>query len=331
MLEAVLLAAGAGVVVAFLGTVAGWVGARALWRAVNRIGSEGGAAPEPPPTGSPGAEPPCPPPPRWTAPRLPCHTRRVPARRTTPRAAPAPGVSFLVPLLLLVALIAVRVASGTGATLSFALPGEPSGALEGASAGRLAGRLAGRHAVSGERRAWHTLTVDFEGPPAHELDSAPNPFLDYRLQVTFPGPAGQLYDVPGFFDGDGAGGGAGRVWRVRFSPDAPGTWLPGLLPQRARGGGCSRPRRRGPGGLRPRRGLVRGRPARPRGPRLPQVGPAGVRRGALPQVPGRSLLDQGRHRQPGEPPGLQRIPQHPGGAPLVRSPRRGLAARRPGA
>jgi hypothetical protein len=54
MLEAVLLAAGAGVVVAFLGTVAGWVGARALWRAINRIGSEG-AAPEAPPTGPPGA------------------------------------------------------------------------------------------------------------------------------------------------------------------------------------------------------------------------------------------------------------------------------------
>ncbi len=31
--------------------------------------------------------------------------------------------------------------------------------------------------------------------------------------------------MPGFFDGDGKGGGSGACWRVRFSPDRPGNWL----------------------------------------------------------------------------------------------------------
>ncbi len=79
--------------------------------------------------------------------------------------------------------------------------------------------------VSGELRKWHTVTVDFAGPVASEADAAPNPFLDYRLQVTFLGPAGQIYAVPGFFDGDGNGGSRGAVWRARFTPDEAGTWI----------------------------------------------------------------------------------------------------------
>lgn len=69
---------------------------------------------------------------------------------------------------------------------------------------------------------WHTLTLDFEGPVAAETDTAPNPFLDYRLQVRFAGPSGQQYDVPGYF----AAGedGRGRLWRVHFTPDEAGTW-----------------------------------------------------------------------------------------------------------
>jgi hypothetical protein len=78
--------------------------------------------------------------------------------------------------------------------------------------------------VSGTPRAWHPLTVDFSGPLASETDSRPNPFLDYRLQVTFTGPSGQVYAVPGFFDGNGNGGGTGNVWRARFTPDEPGRW-----------------------------------------------------------------------------------------------------------
>ena len=65
--------------------------------------------------------------------------------------------------------------------------------------------------VDGERRTWHHITVNFRGQAASETDNSPNSFLDYRLQVTFRGPSGQQYVVPGFFDGDGHGGGDGDV------------------------------------------------------------------------------------------------------------------------
>ncbi len=79
--------------------------------------------------------------------------------------------------------------------------------------------------VDGRWQVWHTVTVSFRGPQARQTDREPNPFLDYRLQVRFTGPSGQTYDVPGFFDGDGFGGGQGNVWRVRFTPDEPGRWV----------------------------------------------------------------------------------------------------------
>ena len=78
--------------------------------------------------------------------------------------------------------------------------------------------------VEGNQQVWNPLTISFRGPVASETESNPNPFLDYRLQVMFIGPSGQQYNVPGFFDGDGHGGSKGSVWRVRFSPDEPGTW-----------------------------------------------------------------------------------------------------------
>lgn len=78
--------------------------------------------------------------------------------------------------------------------------------------------------VEGDRKIWHPITVSFRGPAASETDDDPNPFLDYRLQVTFTGSSGQKYNVPGFFDGDGNGGGTGNIWRVRFTPDEKGNW-----------------------------------------------------------------------------------------------------------
>jgi hypothetical protein len=71
---------------------------------------------------------------------------------------------------------------------------------------------------------WHPLTIDFVGPFADEADVAPNPFLDYRLQVTFTNTQGQSFVVPGFFAGDGQGQGSGNVWRVIFSPETVGEW-----------------------------------------------------------------------------------------------------------
>jgi len=78
--------------------------------------------------------------------------------------------------------------------------------------------------VGGELVAWHPMEVAFEGPYAEETDEGPNPFSDYRLRVDFTGPQGQTYRIPGFFDGDGNGRGAGVVWKARFAPDAAGIW-----------------------------------------------------------------------------------------------------------
>lgn len=85
--------------------------------------------------------------------------------------------------------------------------------------------LPARAAAAGENaKVWQAASFDFQGPTASETDDNPNPFLDFRLQVEFTAPSGRRYDVPGFFDGDGAGAGRGNVWRVRFTPDEPGTW-----------------------------------------------------------------------------------------------------------
>ncbi len=78
--------------------------------------------------------------------------------------------------------------------------------------------------VEGKREVWHSVTVSFRGPAAQECDDSPNPFMDYRLQVSFTSPGGKRYDVPGFFDGDGHGGDVGNVWCVHFTPDAAGRW-----------------------------------------------------------------------------------------------------------
>jgi len=78
--------------------------------------------------------------------------------------------------------------------------------------------------VTGALKKWHPVTIDFIGPHAGETDSSPNPFLDYRLQVTLKGPSGKTYNVPGFFDGNGDGGGTGNIFRVRFTPDETGKW-----------------------------------------------------------------------------------------------------------
>jgi len=78
--------------------------------------------------------------------------------------------------------------------------------------------------IDGNPTVWHPLTLSFRGPRLSETDDQPNPFLDYRLQVEFRGPSGQIYTVPGFFDGNGEGGPTGDVWRVRFTADETGIW-----------------------------------------------------------------------------------------------------------
>ena len=66
----------------------------------------------------------------------------------------------------------------------------------------------------------------FDGPETSET-SEPNPFTDYRLDVTFTGPSGELV-VPGFFAADGqsaeTSAESGSRWLVRFAPSAKGRW-----------------------------------------------------------------------------------------------------------
>ncbi len=82
--------------------------------------------------------------------------------------------------------------------------------------------------ISGELRQWHKVSLTLDGPQASE-DGTPNPFLDYRMHVTFHHPAtGLTYEVPGYFaaDGDAANTSAtsGSKWRAHLAPDHAGKW-----------------------------------------------------------------------------------------------------------
>ncbi len=80
------------------------------------------------------------------------------------------------------------------------------------------------YSLGGNLQKWQPVVIDFRGPVTSASNDAPNPFLDYRLQVRFRSPDGVEYDVPGYYDGDGDGGLSGDVWRVAFSPDETGDW-----------------------------------------------------------------------------------------------------------
>jgi hypothetical protein len=80
--------------------------------------------------------------------------------------------------------------------------------------------------LSGELKQWHDVTLTFYGPESSET-AEPNPFLDYRLDVTFT-KGSKRYVVPGFYAADGkaaeTSATGGRRWRVHFLPPEPGTW-----------------------------------------------------------------------------------------------------------
>jgi hypothetical protein len=83
-------------------------------------------------------------------------------------------------------------------------------------------------AIEGEARQWHTVTLSFTGPMTGE-QATPNPFTDYRLDVTFQHvQSGATMLVPGFYAADGkasdTGAAAGDRWRVHFMPSEPGVW-----------------------------------------------------------------------------------------------------------
>lgn len=83
--------------------------------------------------------------------------------------------------------------------------------------------------ISGELKQWHKVTLTFDGPVAHETNTAPNPFSDYRFTVEFKHSSGApTYRVPGYFAADGnaaeSSAEAGNKWRVHLAPDKPGQW-----------------------------------------------------------------------------------------------------------
>jgi hypothetical protein len=97
--------------------------------------------------------------------------------------------------------------------------------------------------ISGELKQWHAVTLTFTGPQTSEIGQ-PNPFLDYRLAVTFsrdepakasarpnsskPEADGERYVVPGYYAADGNAGqtgvSAGDKWQVHFLPPELGRW-----------------------------------------------------------------------------------------------------------
>ncbi len=87
----------------------------------------------------------------------------------------------------------------------------------------------GAATVSGELKQWHKVTLTIAGPFAHERDTQPNPFTDFRLNVTFTHESGSPRSlVPGYFAADGnaaeSGAESGTTWRAHLSPDKPGRW-----------------------------------------------------------------------------------------------------------
>lgn len=80
--------------------------------------------------------------------------------------------------------------------------------------------------ISGELKQWHRVTLSFAGPQTSET-AEDNPFLNYKLQVTFKN-GDRTYSIPGYYATDGNAGEtsseAGNIWKVHFNPDTTGTW-----------------------------------------------------------------------------------------------------------
>ena len=81
--------------------------------------------------------------------------------------------------------------------------------------------------IDGELKKWHKVSLTFNGPNTSETASN-NPFLNYRLNVTFTHQNGKSYKVPGYFAADGnaaqSSANKGNKWRVHFAPDEIGKW-----------------------------------------------------------------------------------------------------------
>jgi len=80
--------------------------------------------------------------------------------------------------------------------------------------------------LSGELKQWHKVTLTFDGPETGE-QAAGNPFLNYRLNVTFSN-GEQTFIIPGYYAADGnaanTGANSGNKWRCFFVPFTTGDW-----------------------------------------------------------------------------------------------------------
>lgn len=75
----------------------------------------------------------------------------------------------------------------------------------------------------GEFAVWSKVEIELDGPDSESMSDEANPFK-IILDVNFTAPEGEIYTVPAFYAGDGAGGLDGNLWQVRFAPDAAGLW-----------------------------------------------------------------------------------------------------------
>jgi hypothetical protein len=60
--------------------------------------------------------------------------------------------------------------------------------------------------------------------PFNGVSGTPNPFTSVTLTLSVTAPDGRAFQVDGFFDGDGAGGAVGDVFKARIFLDQTGTW-----------------------------------------------------------------------------------------------------------
>lgn len=79
--------------------------------------------------------------------------------------------------------------------------------------------------VTGELKQYHKTTLTWS---AENLTESTATFKDYRLNVTFTSPAGNMYLVPGYFAADGnafeTSATTGDKWRCHFNPLETGVW-----------------------------------------------------------------------------------------------------------
>jgi len=87
-------------------------------------------------------------------------------------------------------------------------------------------KLKNRIILEGDLKKWHKISLVFNGVSASEFEKN-NPFLNYRLVVTFTNGKSTI-SVPGFYAADGnaaeSSANSGGVWKVFFRPDTEGKW-----------------------------------------------------------------------------------------------------------